>query len=80
VQYLELAVRYALGIPGVATLNIGVHNPDQVRKNVEMVKRYQPLAAAELAQCLDLGKRLAADWGSHFGPLAHAGQCRPGLV
>ena len=75
VQYLELAVRYALGLPGVATLNIGVHSVEQLRKNVEMVNRYQPLTAEEQAKCLALGKELASRWGQHLasgtlGPLA----------
>jgi predicted aldo/keto reductase-like oxidoreductase len=46
-EHLELAVRHSLGVEGVATLNIGAHNVEQVRKNVEMVKRYQPLSAEE---------------------------------
>ena len=36
-------MRYALGLPGVAALNIGVYRPDDIRKNVEMVKDYRPL-------------------------------------
>jgi uncharacterized protein len=76
VQHLELAVRYALGLPGVATVNIGVHNVEQLRKNVEMVNRYQPLTAEEQAKCLVLGKELASRWGQHLGPLAHAGCLR----
>jgi aryl-alcohol dehydrogenase-like predicted oxidoreductase len=80
VQHLELAVRYALSIPGVATLNIGVHNPDQVRRNVEMVRKFKPLTAGEMTQCLALGKELAGDWGTHFGPLVRAGGIQPGLI
>jgi predicted aldo/keto reductase-like oxidoreductase len=76
VEHLELAVRYALGLPGVATLNIGVHNIEQLRKNVEMVKRYQPLTAEERAKCLALGKELAGVWGQHLGPLTYAGHLR----
>jgi uncharacterized protein len=72
-EHLELAVRYALGLPGVATLNIGIHNVEQLRRNIEMVKRYQPLAADERTKCHALGKRLAGDWGPHLGPLARAG-------
>jgi hypothetical protein len=67
---LERAVRYALGTPGVATANLGVHNVEQLRKNVAMVKRYEPLSADELAQALKLGKQLAEEWGEHFGPVA----------
>lgn len=80
VKYLDLAVRYALGVPGVATLNIGVHNVAQLRKNVALVKNYQPLAAEEVARCRTLGKELAAEWGTHFGPLVQHPQPRPGLV
>jgi aryl-alcohol dehydrogenase-like predicted oxidoreductase len=69
-EQLELAVRYALGTPGVATANLGAHNKEQVRKNVEMVRRYQPLSDDELASLTTLGKDLAAQWGPHFGPVA----------
>ena len=69
VAHVESAVRYALGTPGVATLNLGAHNKEQVRKNVEMVKRFKPLAADEQHKLAALGKELAAQWGPHFGPV-----------
>jgi len=69
-EHLELAVRYALGTPGVATVNLGAHKREQVRKNVEMVKRYQPLATDEQAKVDELGRQLAERWGPHFGPVA----------
>jgi predicted aldo/keto reductase-like oxidoreductase len=69
VQYLESAVRYALGFPGVATVNLGVHNREQVRKNVEMVRNFKPLSADEQAELARLGRRLARQWGDHFGPV-----------
>jgi uncharacterized protein len=72
VKHLELAVRYAMGVPGVATLNIGVHNVEQLRKNVEMVKNYRPLTPEEQDRCAALGKELAAKWGQHFGAAAEA--------
>jgi predicted aldo/keto reductase-like oxidoreductase len=70
VEHLELAVRYALGVPGVATLEIGAHNVDQIRKNVAMIKRYKPLSAEEQQQAAVLGRELAAQWKTHFGPIA----------
>ncbi len=69
-QYLDLAVRYSLGVEGVATLNLGVHNKEQVLKNIEMVKAYQPLSLAESDSLVQLGTKLAAEWGPHFGPVA----------
>lgn len=67
---LELAVRYALSTPGVATANLGAHKKEQVRKNVEMVKRFKPLSPDEQDQVTELGKKLAGEWGPHFGPVA----------
>lgn len=75
-KHLESAVRYALSIEGVATLNIGTHNPDQVRKDVEMVKRFRPLTQEESEQLASLGKELSREWGTHFGPLAGGGPYR----
>jgi len=66
-------VRHSLGVEGVATLNLGAHNVEQVRKNVEMVKRYRPLSAEDTAKAAALGKKLAADWGPHLGPVAGTG-------
>ncbi len=77
-QYHELAIRYALGIPGVATLNIGCASVEQVRQDVAMVARWRPLSQEELAAALALGKELAGQWGTHFGPLARAGAVVPG--
>ena len=70
VAYLEKAVRYALGVPGVCTANIGVHNTDQLRQNVEMVQRYTELTKQEQQELSRLGRRWACQWGNHFGPVA----------
>ncbi len=78
-QYLELAVRYALGVPGVSTLNLGCASVEQVKQDVAMVARYQPLSQDELAKALALGKELAPQWGTHFGPLARHAGVRLGL-
>jgi uncharacterized protein len=66
-EHLELAVRYALGVPGVATLNIGVHNRQQLLADMEMVRRWRPLTPVEQSKVARLGSQLAAQWGRHFG-------------
>ena len=48
----------------------GVHNKEQVRKNVEMVRNFKPLTADEQDKLAALGKELAPQWGPHFGPVA----------
>jgi predicted aldo/keto reductase-like oxidoreductase len=68
VQQVETAIRYALGIPGVATVNLGVHTVEQLRQNVEYVKQYRPLTVEEHEQLRQQGQKLAAQWGPHFGP------------
>lgn len=67
---LEQAVRYALGLPGVATLVIGPHTVEQLRQNAEFVKNYEPLSADEQASLAQLGRQLAEQWGDRFGPVA----------
>jgi predicted aldo/keto reductase-like oxidoreductase len=69
VEHLQQAVRYALGTPGVCTVNLGVHNVDQLQKNVELVNNYRELTAEEDRQLAQLGRQLARDWGAHFGPV-----------
>jgi predicted aldo/keto reductase-like oxidoreductase len=69
IESVELAIRYALGVPGVATANLGVHTTEQLRHNVNCVARYRPLSSAETDNLLGRGKELAAQWGPHFGPV-----------
>jgi predicted aldo/keto reductase-like oxidoreductase len=70
IRHLEQAVRYAMGLPGVATLVIGPHTVEQLRQNVQFVKNYRPLSTEELASLDKLGRELASEWGSRFGPVA----------
>jgi predicted aldo/keto reductase-like oxidoreductase len=69
-RYLQQSVRYAMGLPGVATLVIGPHTVEQLRQNAKFVQAYQPLTADEQVSLTQLGKRLAAEWGPHYGPVA----------
>lgn len=70
VEHLQKAVNYALGTPGVATANLGVHNIDQLRQNVELVRRFQELTEPEQQELTKLGRQLARQWGPHFGAVA----------
>ncbi len=68
VDHLELAVRYTAAVPGVSTLNLGVYDKDQLRKDVQMVKNCQPLEPQQQTMLAKLGRDLASQWGPHFGP------------
>lgn len=63
----QLSVRYALGLPGVATCVIGPHTIEQLRENAQLVSAYKPLSTEEYATLMQQGQRLAADWKNHFG-------------
>jgi predicted aldo/keto reductase-like oxidoreductase len=67
-KYLELALRYALGLPGVSAVNTGPHDAEQLAENVDWAKRYGPLEREEHAILAKVGGQLAAQWGEHFGP------------
>jgi predicted aldo/keto reductase-like oxidoreductase len=68
-ERVELAIRYALSTPGVASANLGVHNPQQVRQNVEIVRRFHFLSPDEQQMVAQLGRELAGQWGAHFRPV-----------
>jgi hypothetical protein len=63
----QLALRYALGLAGVATAVIGIFNEQELRQNVEWARSFAPLSDRGKAQLSTLGKRLSSDWGPHFG-------------
>jgi len=68
-EYLQLAMRYALNLPGVTTANIGMHNVDQVCRNVAMARNIKPLTIEEQNKLENLGRQLAQHWRPHFGPI-----------
>jgi uncharacterized protein len=68
-QDLELAIRYALTLPGVATANLGVHTAKQLEQDVAWVKRFRPLTPEEQSKASETGRTMAVDWGAHFGPV-----------
>jgi len=69
-ERVESAIRYALSTPGVASANLGVHNQQQVRQNVEIVRRFKPLSPDQQQTLAQLGRELAGQWGAHFGPVS----------
>ena len=69
-ELLEQAMRYSLGIEGIASAIIGPYQVQEVQKNVEWAKRYRALKNDELSALRAQGKKLAAEWGPRFGPVA----------
>jgi predicted aldo/keto reductase-like oxidoreductase len=69
-EHLDRALQYALSIPRVSLAVVGMGTREELHRNVERVKAFQPLTAAERHSLATLGKRLAAEWGAHLGPVA----------
>ncbi|MCY3871747.1 MAG: aldo/keto reductase [Gemmatimonadetes bacterium] len=63
----ELALRYALGLPGVCTAVIGMFSEAELVQNLEWARRFTPLNAADGIALEALGREIAADWGPHYG-------------
>jgi predicted aldo/keto reductase-like oxidoreductase len=63
------AIRYALSLPGVSTLVIGVKDRDELRQAVSTIQSATPLSAQEQELLLARGRKLAVRWGAHFGPV-----------
>ncbi len=69
-EFHATSIRYALSLEGVTGMVIGVHDAEQLRKNIEMVLAAKPLPEAELAALIEKGKSFAGAWGPRFGPVA----------
>jgi predicted aldo/keto reductase-like oxidoreductase len=67
-EHYEMAVRYALGIPGLSVAIMGMCRESEVRKAAAAVRGYRPLGPAEMTQLAEKGKLMARQWGELRGP------------
>jgi len=63
----QAALRYALGLPQVSVVVVGIHDEEELKQNLGWVKAYKPLSADELAALDKTTKELAAKWGNLYG-------------
>ncbi len=69
-EHHQLALRYALSLPGVSCAVVGMKTVEEVQRNVDWIKQYAPLNEQERAQLDTLGKTIAAAWKDHLGKVA----------
>jgi aryl-alcohol dehydrogenase-like predicted oxidoreductase len=69
-EHYGVAVRYALGIPGLSVAILGMKNVAEVKTAVAAVRNYSPLTPHELTQLRALGQAMARAWGPLRGPVA----------
>jgi aryl-alcohol dehydrogenase-like predicted oxidoreductase len=61
------AFRYAMGLPQVHVVVIGMKSTDELNQNLEWLKAYKPLTESELAALEAPTKELAKKWGELYG-------------
>jgi aryl-alcohol dehydrogenase-like predicted oxidoreductase len=64
----DRAIRYALGVPGIATAVVGCSGASQIRSTVETARSYRKLTDEETAALLQRGRQLAERIGPRWGP------------
>jgi aryl-alcohol dehydrogenase-like predicted oxidoreductase len=67
---LQQAMRYSLGIEGVAAAVVGAYTIEEVRQNAAWARNHTPLSPEEWAGLREHGKSLVDAWGPRFGPVA----------
>jgi uncharacterized protein len=61
------ALRYALGLPGVALAVVGVYTEEELRLSLSWACDFEPLSTDERRETEHFGRKLARDWGPHYG-------------
>lgn len=64
---VELAIHYALGVPGVSTAILGCKSVEEVRASGRAARRYRPLKEEQSRALMTRGRQLAKEWGMHLG-------------
>jgi predicted aldo/keto reductase-like oxidoreductase len=70
VEHLRTALRYSLSVPNVATAVVGMATREELLRNVAWAKAFKPLTAQERRALTPIGKKLAGQWGPHFGAVS----------
>jgi aryl-alcohol dehydrogenase-like predicted oxidoreductase len=61
------ALRYALGLPQVSVVVVGIHDEAELKQNLAWAKEFKPLSEDELRDLEKTTKALAGKWGAVYG-------------
>jgi aryl-alcohol dehydrogenase-like predicted oxidoreductase len=64
------ALRYALGLPQVSAVIVGMYDAEELQQNLAWLKAYKPLSAEELKALDRPTRELARKWDKPYGPVA----------
>jgi uncharacterized protein len=68
-QFHDMAFRYALSQPGVASAAIGMATRAELHQNIKRAQNFKPITSREAEKLRAMGKDFAENWGPHFGPI-----------
>jgi aryl-alcohol dehydrogenase-like predicted oxidoreductase len=63
------AFRYALGLPGLSTVLVGMRQRRELVQNLKALELAKPLSSAELQALEQPTRALSEEWGQVFGPV-----------
>ncbi len=64
------ALRYALGLPQVSVVVVGIYNAEELKQNLNWVRNFKPLTAEELTALAKPTRKLANRWKELYGPVS----------
>jgi aryl-alcohol dehydrogenase-like predicted oxidoreductase len=62
----QAGLRYALGLPQVSVVVLGIHDDDELKQNLAWVRAHRPLGGQELQALEKQTRRLAGQWGNVY--------------
>ncbi len=68
-RFHEMAFRYALSQPGIASAAIGMATRVELHQNIKWAQNFKPITSREAVKLRAIGKEFANNWGPHFGPV-----------
>lgn len=68
-ELLRPALRYALSLPKVSVVVVGIHDDAELKQNLTWLREHKPLSNEERASLDKRSKELAEQWKAVYGPV-----------
>ncbi|MBI1915507.1 MAG: aldo/keto reductase [Planctomycetes bacterium] len=66
----QSALRYALGLPQVSVVVLGIHDDAELAQDLKWVRDFKPLSGDERKDLDETTRKLAREWRAVYGPVA----------
>jgi aryl-alcohol dehydrogenase-like predicted oxidoreductase len=64
----QAALRYALGLPQVSVVVVGMYDDEELKQNLAWARAFKPLTTEELLALDKTTRELAGEWKELYGP------------